>query len=236
MRTNTLSDKTQQRLALGHDRTTNIFDKHYLSKVIKLDTQEAYRGEELRRNIMLETGRIGMMIDPQPSTKLAERDEQSILQSEEIRSIKCKLSKELRKLQRKYGSLNKGSGQSDYRGYVKQRQVLARKIAARRREMLRKEELSISRPLPLERLSTSSSRNKLRTEKVGHRAFSIQHRNEQQFAWLFTTAIRIFRKRNWLSTCMFYAALAPAKPLTRDPYAPYEKKKSLFWRTIWNAT
>lgn len=70
-----------------------IFQRNYLSRMIRYDTQAAYGGTTPRTKLIQATNRINRRIDPRRLKELTEAQSVSIRQKEEIQELRDRRNK-----------------------------------------------------------------------------------------------------------------------------------------------
>lgn len=114
-----------------------IFERNYLSRMIRYDVQAAYLGNTPQTDLIRAASRMSRWIDPRRPKKLTDVQKEAIKREKELRDLydcRDRLHDEIRN---KYGPVHKAKGQEVYDDYEAVNRTICSKIRSRERAVLK---------------------------------------------------------------------------------------------------
>ena len=114
-----------------------IFQRNYLSRMIRYDIQAAYGGTAPRTELIQAANRMSRRIDPRRPKELTEAQSASIRQKEEIQELRVRRDELFQRIRHQFTFIYRAEGQAIYDQYKKAKRAVDRKIKARERELIK---------------------------------------------------------------------------------------------------
>ena len=114
-----------------------IFQRNYLSRMIRYDTQASYRGTAPRTALIQAANRMSRRIDPRRPKELTEAQSASIRQEEEIQELRGRRDELFQRIRHQFTFVYRAEGQVIYAQYEEAKRAVDRKIKARERELIK---------------------------------------------------------------------------------------------------
>lgn len=131
------SNPAVRNLALDHTGSM-IFERNYLSRILRYSTQNAYWGRTPANNSAKAASRIGRLRDPRRPRKLTEKQGQQVRREPRIIEL-CDVRYHLRdEIVSKYGVVKMAEGEPIYEEYQSLRRTLNSTIRAEERAFLKR--------------------------------------------------------------------------------------------------
>ena len=103
-------------LILDH-ATSMIFQRHYLSRMIRYDKQAAYQGTTSRGNIIVASHRMSRIINPRRPRGLSRQQLQDLRRDTSIQELREQQQNLYDQIRRKFNFIYRAEGQSIYDDY-----------------------------------------------------------------------------------------------------------------------
>ncbi len=113
-----------------------IFQRNYLSRMIRYDTQAAYGGTAPRTELIQAANRMSRRIDPRRPKELTEAQSAGIRQEEEIQELRGRRDELFQRIRQQFIFIYRAEGQAIYDQYEEAKRAVDRKIKARERELI----------------------------------------------------------------------------------------------------
>ena len=114
-----------------------IFQRNYLSRIIRYDTQAVYRGTAPRTELIQAANRMSRRIDPRRPKELTEAQSASIRQKEEIQELRGRRDELFQRIRHQFTFIYRAEGQAIHDQYEEAKRAVDRKIKARERELIK---------------------------------------------------------------------------------------------------
>ena len=114
-----------------------IFQRNYLSRMIRYDTQAAYGGTAPRTELIQAANRMSRRIDPRRPKELTEAQSASIRQEEDIQELRGRRDELFQRIRHQFTFVYRAKGQAIYDQYEEAKRAVDRKIKARERELMK---------------------------------------------------------------------------------------------------
>ena len=114
-----------------------IFQRNYLSRMIRYDTQAAYGGMAPRTELIQAANRMSRRIDRRRPKELTEAQSASIRQEEEIQELRGRRDELFQRIRHQFTFIYRAEGQAIYDQYEKAKRAVDRKIKAREWELMK---------------------------------------------------------------------------------------------------
>ena len=114
-----------------------IFQRNYLSRMIRYDTQAAYGGTASRTELIQAANRISRRIDPRRLKELTEAQSASIRQEKEIQELRDRRDELFQRIRHQFTFIYRAEGHIIYDQYKEAKRAVNRKIKARERELIK---------------------------------------------------------------------------------------------------
>lgn len=114
-----------------------IFQRNYLSRMIRYDTQAAYGGTAPRTELIQAANRMSRRIDPRRPKELTEAQSASIRQEDEIQELRGRRDELFQRIRHQFTFIYRAEGHAIYDQYEEAKRAVDRKIKTRERELLK---------------------------------------------------------------------------------------------------
>ncbi len=114
-----------------------IFQRNYLSRMIRYDTQAAYGGTVPRTELIQAANRMSRRIDPRRPKELTEAQTASIRWEEEIQELRGRRDELFQRIRQQFMFIYRAEGHTIYGQYQEAKRAVDRKIKARERELMK---------------------------------------------------------------------------------------------------
>ena len=114
-----------------------IFQRNYLSRMIRYDIQAVYGGTAPRTELIQAANRMSRRIDPRRPKELTEAQSASIRQEEEIQELRGRRDELFQRIRHQFTFIYRAEGQAIYDQYEEAKRAVDRKIKARERELMK---------------------------------------------------------------------------------------------------
>ena len=105
-----------------------IFQRNYLSRMIRYDTQAAYGGTAPRTELIQAANRMSRRIDPRRPKELTEAQSASIRQEEDIQELRGRRDELFQRIRHQFTFIYRAEGQAIYDQYEETKRAVDRKI------------------------------------------------------------------------------------------------------------
>jgi hypothetical protein len=149
---------------MDHAANSTVFERNYLSRMIRYDTQAAYLGNSPETDFIRASNRMSRWMDPRRPKKLTNEQKGAIKYEQEMQdyyNCRNRLQDEIRD---KFGPVAKAKGQQVYDDYIAVNRAICSKTRARERAILKQIQASYDATIPVrdiqEQLSGSAEFSK----------------------------------------------------------------------------
>ena len=113
-------------LVLDHGVNSNVFQRNYLSRMIRYDTQAAYLGRTSRTDLIVASHRMSRDIDPRRPRGPSIQDRQDLRQHPSIQKLQQEQEAIRQMIKTKYGRITDAKGQAIHDRYIQARRDIQR--------------------------------------------------------------------------------------------------------------
>jgi len=114
-------------LVLDH-ASSMIFQRNYLSRMIRHDTQAAYRGTASRGDLIVASRRISRMIDPRRPRKPSEQQLQELRQDVRVQELRRHQQDLFQQICDKFNYIDRAKGQPIHDEYEQIKRVVKNRL------------------------------------------------------------------------------------------------------------
>lgn len=129
--------------------TSAIFERNYLSRMIRYDTQAAYLGNSHETDFIRAASRMNRWMDPRRPRKLSDEQREEIKREKEVRDLYDCKNQLLDEIREAYGPIAKAKGEGVYDDYVAVNRAIHSKFRMRERAVLKQSQADYDAEAPL---------------------------------------------------------------------------------------
>ena len=130
------SNDAVRNLIMDH-ASSGIFQRNYLSRMIRYHTQAAYRGTDHRSDLIQAVNRMSLHIDPRRPKELTEAQRQGLRQDTDVKRLINQRDQLFRKIRDDFKFINRAEGHPIHEQYKESKRDVDRLLKAKQRNLLK---------------------------------------------------------------------------------------------------